>query len=48
MDGIIGTAGDGSKAEHILQMTRERERERERDVAIHGRQRLQGHGTAIR
>ena len=44
MDELIGTAGDGSKAVQILQMTRERER----DVAIHGGQRLQGHGTAIR
>ena len=46
MDGIIRTAGDEGKAVQILQMTRDRERER--DVAIHGRQRLQGHGTVIR
>ena len=31
MDELIGTAGDGSKAVQILQMTRERERERERE-----------------
>ena len=46
MDGIIRTVGDGSQAVHILRVTRDRERER--DVAIHGRQHLQGHGTAIR
>ena len=45
MDGIIRTVGDGSKAVQVLQMTRDRDRER--DVAIHGRQRLQGHGTVI-
>ena len=47
MDGIIRTVGDGSKAVQVLQMTRDRDRERERDVAIHGRQRVQGHGTVI-
>ena len=42
MDGIIRTVGDGSKAVQILQMTGYRY------VAIHGRQRLQGHGTVMR
>ena len=44
MDGVIGTTEDGGKAIQILQVTRDRER----DVAIHGHQRLQRHGTVIR